>query len=249
MMILTSLLPNPLFYELKLILHRREKCDRAQTSASPPEQASSIRSGNFGNLFAGCHMNFCNFISNVRNECRFIALASMWDGGKKGCIRFDKQPFERQLADDLTLFFGVFVRHRTGNTNVEIESNGFLCCFKVSVERMKYTGFFCDKMTLLLQILMPFGKDCQQVNGCLTQPGILLLSHVNDDRFMDGFGKRELSFQGFHLKSTGLAFFYPIIVNPDLAYCYNSGVSCQGFDFIERFFRKLIKVSWMEPHC
>ena len=100
-MIFSSLLPNPLFDELKLILHRREKCDRAQTSASPPEQASSIRSGNFGNLFAGCHMNFCNFISNVRNKSRFVALAALRDGGKERRIGFDKKPLKRQLADAL----------------------------------------------------------------------------------------------------------------------------------------------------
>ena len=69
-----------------------------------------------GDLFAGCHVNFCNFISNMRHESRFVAFAALWDGR----VGFDEQPIERQLADDLTLFFGVFIRDRTGNADIEI---------------------------------------------------------------------------------------------------------------------------------
>ena len=81
MVFLASLFSNALFYKEKLILYRGEKCDSAQTSASPTEQARGVRSSNVRNLFAGCHMTFCNFISNLRNKSRFIALATMRDGG------------------------------------------------------------------------------------------------------------------------------------------------------------------------
>src|ERR1044072_2440932 len=99
MMILSSLFPDPLFYEFKLILHRCEKGDRAQTSASPTEQARSVRRCNSADLFAGCLMNFCNFLSNMRDESRFVAVASMGDRRQEGRIGFDEKPLQRQLAD------------------------------------------------------------------------------------------------------------------------------------------------------
>src|SRR6266508_2409516 len=146
MMILASLFPNPLFHELKLILHRCKKCDRAQTSASPTEQARRARSGHLSDLFAGCLVNFCNFISNVCHESRFIALASMWNRCQKRGVGFDEQPLQRQLADDLTLLLRVFIRNGSCNTNVEIEFNRFLRGFKVAIKGMEYTWFFCQWM-------------------------------------------------------------------------------------------------------
>ncbi len=89
MMFLASLFPNPLLYKLKLILYRCEKSDRAQTLASPTEQALGIGSGNLSNLFAGCHVNFCNFISNIRHKSRLVTLAALRDGCEKGRIRFN----------------------------------------------------------------------------------------------------------------------------------------------------------------
>src|SRR5512139_996499 len=129
MMFLSGLFPNTSLYKLKLILHRCEKCDRTQTSASPTEQALGICSGNFCDLFAGCHMNFCNFISNIRDESGFVPLAPMWDRGEKRRIRLDEQPLERKLADNSTLFLGVFIRHGSGDTDIKIEIQSFLCRF------------------------------------------------------------------------------------------------------------------------
>src|SRR5215510_13663325 len=104
MMVVSGLLPNPLFYKLKLILYRCEKCDRTQTSTSPTKQTCGVCSRYFGDLFAGCHVDFCNFISNIGDESRFVALASMWDRREKRRVCFDEQPLQRQLVDDLTLF-------------------------------------------------------------------------------------------------------------------------------------------------
>ena len=95
MLVFPSLFPNPLFNELKLILYRSEKSSRAQTLASPTEQTISVCRGDLGDLFAGCHVNFCNFISNMRYECRFVAFAALRDRGKEGRVGFDEQPIER----------------------------------------------------------------------------------------------------------------------------------------------------------
>src|SRR5215208_8249722 len=138
MVFLSSLFPDSLFYKLKLIVYRCEKSDRAQTSASPTEQVCRVCSSNFGNLFAGCHVNFCNFISNIRHESRFVALAPMWDRGKKRRVGLNKHPLQGQLADDLTLFFGVFIRHRPCNTDIEMEIKRFLGRLQVAIERVQY---------------------------------------------------------------------------------------------------------------
>src|SRR5512146_1554402 len=99
MMFLSSLFPNASLDKLKLILYRREKGDRTQTSASPTEQALGVCSGNVGDLFAGCLVNFCNFISNIRDESGFVALAPLWDRCKKRCVSFDQNPLQRQLTN------------------------------------------------------------------------------------------------------------------------------------------------------
>src|SRR5512134_3007792 len=104
MMFLASLFPNPSLDKLKLILYRREKGDGTQTSASPTEQALGVCCSNFGNLFAGCLVNFCNFISNIRDESRFVALASVRDRRQKWRIGLDQNSFQRQLTDNLTFF-------------------------------------------------------------------------------------------------------------------------------------------------
>src|SRR4026209_1941143 len=119
-MLVSGLVPNPSLYKLKLILHRCKKGDRAQASASPTEQARGVHCRNFGDLFAGCHMNFCNFISNICNKSRFVALASLWDRGKERRISFDEKPLKRQLADDPTFLFSVLIRDWPGNANMEI---------------------------------------------------------------------------------------------------------------------------------
>src|SRR5215207_1344113 len=126
MMLVSSLFPNPSLYKLKLILYRCRKGDRAQASASPTEQTRGVDCSNLSDLFSGCHVNFCNFISNVRHKSRFIAFATLRDGGKERRIGFDQKPLKGQLADDLTLLFGIFIRHRSGNTDKEIESQGSL---------------------------------------------------------------------------------------------------------------------------
>jgi hypothetical protein len=120
MMLVSSLLPNPSLDKLKLILYRCKKGDRAQASASPTEQARGVDCSNLGDLFAGCHVNFCNFISNVRHKSRFVAFAALRDRCKERRIGLDKKPLERQLADDLTLLFGVFVGDGSCDTNIEI---------------------------------------------------------------------------------------------------------------------------------
>src|SRR5688572_21982288 len=109
MMFLSSLFPNPFLYKFELILYRCKKSDRAQALASPTEQARCVRCRNFSNLFAGCHVNFSNFISNIGHKSRFVALAALRDRGKERRIGLYEKPFERQLADDLTFLFPIFI--------------------------------------------------------------------------------------------------------------------------------------------
>src|SRR3989304_973649 len=142
MRFLSSLFPNPSLHKSKLILYRCKKSDRAQASASPTEQARGVHCGNFSDLFAGCHMNFCNFISNIRHKSRFVALAALRDGGKERRIGLAEKPLQRQLADDLTFLLRVFVRNRSRDADVEMEIYRLLCCFKISVIGMKEAGFF-----------------------------------------------------------------------------------------------------------
>ena len=44
-----------------------------------------------------------------------------------------------------------------------------------------------------------------------------LLTHVDDDRFMDGGCPGELHLQRFELKARFFTFLHPVVVNPDLA--------------------------------
>jgi len=78
-------------------------------------------------------MNFCNFISNMRHESRFVTLAPMRHGCEERRVGLDEQSLQRQLADDLALLFRVFVCDRSGYPDVEIDSNGFLRGFEVPV--------------------------------------------------------------------------------------------------------------------
>ena len=72
----------------------------------------------------------------MRYECRFVAFAALRDRGKEGCIGFDQQPIERQLADDLTLLFRVFIRDGSGDADIEIELQRFLCGFEIAIVGM-----------------------------------------------------------------------------------------------------------------
>ena len=94
-MLLTGLLADALFDELKLILYRRKEGCRTQALASPTEQACGVGCSNLCNLFAGCMMNFCNFISNMDDKCRFITLGAMRDWRQEGRIGFDQEALER----------------------------------------------------------------------------------------------------------------------------------------------------------
>src|SRR3970282_1992214 len=146
MMLLSSLFPNPSLHKSKLILYRCKKSNRAQASASPTEQARGVHCGNFSDLFAGCHMNFCNFISNIRHKSRFVALAALRDGGKERRIGLDEKPLKRQLSDDLTFLFRVFVRNGSRDAEVEIERNRLSRRFEISVIGMQDAGFFRERM-------------------------------------------------------------------------------------------------------
>src|ERR1051325_5565730 len=97
-MFFASLFSNPSLDELKLIVNRCKKSSRAQTLASPTEQARRVGCGFFCDLFAGCHVDFCNFISNMSYKCWFIPLAAMWNRRQEGGICFDQQSIQRQLA-------------------------------------------------------------------------------------------------------------------------------------------------------
>src|SRR5215208_3120988 len=142
MMFLPSLFPNPTFYKLKLILYRCKKSDRAQASASPTEQARGVDCSNLSDLFAGCHVNFCNFISNIRHKSGFVALAPLWYGGQERRIGLDEKPLERQLADDLAFLFRVLIGDGASNADIEMQSDCAFCCFKISVKGMQDARLF-----------------------------------------------------------------------------------------------------------
>src|SRR5687768_18622108 len=119
-MFLSSLFPNSLLYKSKLILYRCKKSNRVQALASPTEQARGVRCRNFSDQFAGCHMNFCNFISNVCHKSRFVALAALRDRAKERRIGLEEKPLEWQLADDLTLLLCVFIGDRPCDADIEV---------------------------------------------------------------------------------------------------------------------------------
>ena len=108
----------------------------------PTEQASGVCRGDLGDLFAGCHVDFCNFISNMRHKGRFVAFAAMRDRGQEGRVGFDQEPVKRQLADDLTLFFRVFIGDRSGDADDRNSAPmRFLRGFEIPIEGMKTPGF------------------------------------------------------------------------------------------------------------
>ena len=90
-------------------------------------------------------MNFCNFISNMRHECRFVAFAPVRHRRQERRIGFDQQSIQWDLADDLTFLLRVFLRDRSCHADGKVQGDGFLRGLQTSVEGMEDPGSFHER--------------------------------------------------------------------------------------------------------
>ena len=113
-------------------------------------------------------------------------------GSRNGAVGFDQQPIQRQLADDLTLLFRVFIRDGSRDADVEIELQSLFVRFRDSRCRNVRRRVFLSVDDSARSVLVPFAEDVEQVNGCLPEPRVVLFTHVDDDRLIHILRELEL---------------------------------------------------------
>src|SRR5260221_3468567 len=70
-------------------------------------------------------------------------------------------------------------------------------------------------MILRVESPMPFTKNFQQINRCLTKPRIVLFAHVDDNWFVYLLCEFKLLLKYFALLDLLISFFDPVVVESD----------------------------------